>query len=113
MYHWYKLIRNFWDNTGNSTGLVDGGGPPTGYDGADAIGTKMFLLGAIETAPLFGIPGIGMYIDSKSTFSIWMVAGLVVSIILCYLLRNQTPELPIHLKDKQAKDSSVDNFGKD
>ena len=70
---------------------------------------KMLLLGAIETVPLVAVPISGMFVTPELSPLSLLAFGLGGSLLLCWLLHNHTPQLPIHAADseKHAAEESV------
>ncbi len=56
----------------------------------------MFVLGAIEVLPLGGGLGFGTYLEPSVPYPGTAAIGLALSILLCWLLRHQTPPTAIH-----------------
>jgi hypothetical protein len=56
----------------------------------------LFILGAIEMLPLGGGLGFGTYFEPSVPYAGTAAIGLALSVLLCWLLRHQTPPTVIH-----------------
>jgi hypothetical protein len=62
----------------------------------------MFVLGAIETVPLFGGIGLSLYLDALPFYALILI-GLALSVLVCWLLRKYVPQFPIHASSSDRK----------
>ena len=101
MRHWYLLAKDLTRpapraGSGARPGFVDWGGPRWSDVTPRGIRARLFFLGAIEILPLGGGLGFGTYFESTVPYAGTAAIGLALSLLLCWLLRHQTPPTVIH-----------------
>ena len=101
MRHWYLLAKDLTRpapraGSGATPGFVDGGGPRWSDVTPRSIRVRLFILGAIEVLPLGGGLGLGIYFEPSVPYAGTAAIGLALSLLLCWLLRHQTPPTVIH-----------------
>lgn len=101
MRHWYLLAKELKrsaprERSGTSLGFVAGGGPDWTEVTPRSVRTRLFILGAVEMTPVGGALGFGSYIEPSVPYAGTAIGGLVLSILLCWFLRGQTPPTVIH-----------------
>ena len=101
MRHWYLLAKDLTRPapraaSGATPGFVAGGGPRWSDLTPRSIRVRLFVLGAIEVLPLGGGLGFGTYLEPSVPYPGTAAIGLALSILLCWLLRHQTPPTVIH-----------------
>ncbi len=101
MRHWYLLAKDLTRpapraGSGAAPAFVDGGGPRWSDVTPRSIRVRLFVLGAIEVLPLGGGLGLGFYFAPSVPYAGIAAIGLALSLLLCWLLRHQTPPTAIH-----------------
>lgn len=79
-----------------SSSFIHGGGPSWHEVPAPQVQLRMLILGAIEALPIFAGAGFASYFESTIPHVGSVTAGVVLSVLLCWLLRNRTPPTVIH-----------------
>jgi len=69
----------------------------------------LFILGAIEMLPLGGGLGFGFYFEPSVPYPGTAAIGLALSLLLCWLLRHQTPPTVIHAVPSTAENREDKN----
>ena len=110
MYHWYLLCKDLTRPASPAgsdiqPGFVVGGGPRWSDFTPHRVRLRLFILGAVEALPLGGGIGLGSYFEPAIPYSATAAVGLALSVLLCWLLRSQTPETVIHVVQDSADDS--------
>lgn len=115
MWHWYLLAKHSLQHRGpaptdllrhrGSTPLdftaLGGLALSSGLSRRDEL--RMFALGAVETLPLVIGAGVGHYWGDGVTYGVAGFIGLLLTGILCWLLRGQMPQTVIHITSHVVK----------
>jgi hypothetical protein len=101
MLHWYRLAQLTRDERSRPSGahshLVAGrGSSPTGSLSRQQK-EKLFWLGLIEATPLFAGGMFSVYTDSKLYAVIAALVAMLLTALVCWLLRHQVPLTRIEL----------------
>lgn len=103
MYHWYILIRNKYHSEilhQNELRLISNGDKHS-YSFTDKIDSKLFWIGSLEVLPiLLGVIATENVKPFLFTFD-YAVIGVTMSIIVAYIFRNDVPDQPISLNNKE------------
>jgi hypothetical protein len=96
MYQWYVLIKEKL----NSTSFINEGERLfLKADDSILTDTKLFWLGFLEALPtMLGITAMG-YLKSFLFPFDYVLIGVIFSIIIAYILKDDVPDQPIHLND--------------
>ena len=101
MLHWYWLIKS-WKTAeqpkveSRSYGFVAWGGPKFSEVTPRSIRAKLFWLGLVEMTPVMIAGGAGFSFEAVVPYGATLTVGLAFSVLMCWLLRHQTPPTVIH-----------------
>ena len=117
MLHWYRLMRATREESSRPTApsqlIASGPLPPKGTSVADMpeqrlTGSltpeqreKLFWLGLIEATPLFAGGVFSAYTDSKLYAVIAALVAIVLTALVCWVLRDQVPLTRIELSTQR------------
>ena len=115
MRHWYLLAKELKrpaapSGSGATLEFVAGGGPDWSEVTPRNVRTRLFVLGALEMLPLGGAIGLGSYFEPAVPYAGSAIGGAGLSILLCWLLRHQTPPTVIHAVPDLAKEIGRDEM---
>jgi hypothetical protein len=118
MLHWYRVARKIayrHSHSADSCLVAEPPAQPTRLegDGPDLTGSlspqqraKLFWLGLAEAAPLIASGVFGIYTDSKLQAVIAAPLAIVLTALLCWLLRHHVPPTRIELCHAKAEPST-------
>jgi peroxiredoxin len=101
MRHWYLLAKGLTRPSPRirsraNSDFVAWGGPNWSEVTPRRVRARLFALGAVEILPLLSGVGFGRYLEPDIPYAGTAAIGLVLSVLLCWLLRHQTPPTVIH-----------------
>jgi hypothetical protein len=113
MRHWYLLAKELRRPISRvASSFVDGGGPNLLQVTPPGVRLRLFVLGAVEVLPLGGCLGFGSYLEPMVPYLGTAATGVVLSVLLCWLLRHQTPLTVIHAVPSTAANAATRHDGK-
>ncbi|OGV64469.1 MAG: hypothetical protein A3K19_21305 [Lentisphaerae bacterium RIFOXYB12_FULL_65_16] len=116
MYHWYLLVKTDRARTrrtdAHASHFVAWGGPDPMGDLSAGERWTMAGLGAVEVVPFIGCPAVGPLLSERVPLPVWFLAGAALMAFVCWLLRNQVPQLPIHAAAAARDEGGAANVGR-
>lgn len=105
MLHWYRFVQLGRKERSYTSGehshlIAHRGGSPTASL-SDQQREKLFWLGLIEAVPLFGGGVFSIYADSNMQAIIAAVVAVVLTALICWLLRHHVPSTRIELSTQR------------
>ena len=105
MLHWYRLVQlgreERFHTSGEQSHLVAGRGDLPTASLSDQQREKLFWLGLIEAVPLFGGGVFSIFADSNMQAIVAAVVAVVLTLLVCWLLRHHVPSTRIQLSTQR------------
>ena len=116
MLHWYRLAQLRREERSHTSGehsylIATHRGSPTASLSPQHR-QKLFWLGLIEAVPLFAGAVFSIYTDSKLHAVIAAVVAMVLTALVCWLLRHQVPLTRIELSTLRPNQSLEPTAGR-
>ena len=116
MLHWYRLARAPREKQLRTSGahshlIADRGGSLTSSLSPEQR-RKLFLLGFAESVPLVGGGIFAAYTDSAAVAMLAAVIAMLVTALVCWLLRHQVPLTRIELTTQRPNQSLEPTAGR-
>ena len=68
----------------------------------------MFWLGLVEATPLFAGGALSIFSETVAGSTGWAVGAILITVIICWCLRHQTPDTRIELTSMQRHENDVE-----
>jgi hypothetical protein len=112
MLHWYRLAQLRREGRSHTSDehshlIATHGGSSTASLSPQQR-QKLFWLGLIEAAPLFAGGAFSSVTDSKLHAVIAALVAMVLTVLVCWLLRHRVPLTRIELSTPRANDESLE-----